>query len=1002
MAIFIKANGNSIQGTSEDYIILVTASDDLNIGLIDGGSGTDEIRFDPSSSETLTLGANVTGVESVTVGRGVEPVADTTGVLAAGVDASFYSGPLTLTGNSGSNMLIGTSFADVLAGGAGADILDGNSGIDTLIGGVGDDTYVVDDPADQIIESPYLSSIVRAATNAAGGQVSGFSVNATPSSDGRYVAFISASNSLVPGDTNNFNDVFVKDLQSGAIVRANTDAAGGQANNSSASASFSADGRYVVFDSVATNLVAGDTNSSRDVFVKDLQTGTIVRASTTATGGQANGSGFGGSLSADGRYVVFESSAANLVAGDTNISTDVFVKDLQTGAIVRANTDAAGGQTSNVNNAFNAALSADGRYVVFESLATNLVVGDTNGQADIFVKDLQTGAIVRANTSAAGAQANNQSAHASISSDGRYVAFDSFSTNLVAGDTNGSRDIYVKDLQTGEVVRASATAAGGQADTSSFSPSFSADGRYVVFESSATNLVAGDTNGQPDVFVKDLQSGSIVRANTSAAGVQTNTTSLNAALSADGRYVVFESGAANLVAGDTNVQQDIFVKDLLTGTIVRASTTTTGAQANSNSFNGSISADGRYVVFESGANNLVAGDTSGRDIFVKDLQTGTIARVNTTAAGGQTVNLGASFNATISADGSHVIFESDATTLATGDTNSTTDIFVKANPLHSGSGVDSVQSSIGYLLGADIENLTLTGTNPIDGTGNELANTLTGNAAANVLDGGAGADTISGGGGDDTYVIDNPLDVVIENTGEGFDTVRTRVDYTLAANVEAGVILSAAGLTLAGTELDNVLTDGAGADSLLGLGGNDTLIGNDGADLLDGGAGIDTMSGGGGDDTYVLDDALDLTVENFGNGVDTVRSSVSHALAPNIEILVLTGTLAIDGTGNELANTLTGNAAANVLDGGAGADTISGGGGDDTYVIDNPLDVVIENTGEGFDTVRTRVDYTLAANVEAGVILARPASRLPAPSWTTCSPMVPAPTRCSGWAATTR
>ncbi len=261
-------------------------------------------------------------------------------------------------------------------------------------------------------------------------------------------------------------------------------------------------------------------------------------------------------------------------------------------------------------------------------------------------------------------------------------------------------------------------------------------------------------------------------------------------------------------------------------------------------------------------------------------------------------------------------------------------------------GIDTVQSSVSWTLGANLENLTLTGAAAINGTGNTLANVITGNSANNILDGGTGADTLVGGLGNDTYLVDIAADTITENAGEGTDTVQSSISWTLGANLENLTLTGTTAITGTGNALDNVLT---------GNSGNNTLTGGAGNDTLDGGAGTDTMVGGIGNDTYVVAQTTDVTTENANEGIDTVQSSITWTLGANIENLTLTGTAAINGTGNALDNILTGNSGNNVLTGGAG---------NDTYVVGQSGDVPTESASQGTDTVQASITWTLGSNLE--------------------------------------
>src|SRR5438094_565922 len=296
---------------------------------------------------------------------------------------------------------------------------------------------------------------------------------------------------------------------------------------------------------------------------------TTVRVSVASDGTEGNDVSLGSALSADGRFVAFDSAATDLVAGDTNGVSDVFVHDRQTGTTERVSvaSDGAQGNGSSglVTFAFPPALSADGRFVAFVSFATNLVASDTNGATDVFVHDRQTGTTERVSVASDGTEGNAASAGATLAADGRFVAFHIAATNLVAGDTNGTTYVVVHDRQTATTERASANGF-------SAGPALSADGRFVAFHSTATNLVAGDTNGATDVFVHDRQTGTTERVSGASDGTQGNDASAGPALSADGRLVAFHSSATNLVAGDANRAYDVFVHDRAVSTTTTSTT----------------------------------------------------------------------------------------------------------------------------------------------------------------------------------------------------------------------------------------------------------------------------------------------------------------------------------------------------------------------------------------------------------------------------------------------
>ncbi len=323
------------------------------------------------------------------------------------------------------------------------------------------------------------------------------------SANGRFVAFTSQATDLVSGAGNAQDEIFVRDLLTRTTARVSVGPQGPETNSgNSHNPSPSASGRFVAFWSYADNFVPDDTNNFPDVFVRDLKVGTTERVSVGAGGAQADGVSAVPSISGNGRFVAFSSNADNLVELDTNSFADIFVRDRKLGTTERVSVATGGAQADGDSSLVAQAVSADGRFVAFWSNADNFVPGDTNGATDVFVRDRQYGTTERASVATGGAQADGGSVGASISTDGRYVAFWSDATNLVPDDTNGATDVFVRDRQLGTTERISVRSDGTQADGSSDAPSISAAGDRVAFESVARNLVSHDTNGAMDVFVR--------------------------------------------------------------------------------------------------------------------------------------------------------------------------------------------------------------------------------------------------------------------------------------------------------------------------------------------------------------------------------------------------------------------------------------------------------------------------------------------------------------------
>ncbi|MBK7644373.1 MAG: PD40 domain-containing protein, partial [Planctomycetes bacterium] len=315
--------------------------------------------------------------------------------------------------------------------------------------------------------------------------------------------------------------------------------------------------------------------------------------------------------------MAFRAEATNLVPGDTNGVADIFLRDRRHATTERVSVGP-GGTQSNAQSMY-PAVSDDGRFIVFVSSASNLVLGDTNGVPDIFLRDRQAGSTQRVSVSSLGAQGNGASDLPSITPDGRFVAFMSAASNLVAGDLNGHADVFLRDRATGSTQRVSVASDGAEGDGDSYQPALSDDGRFVAFSSWATTLVPGDTNFAMDVFVRDMQLGTTERVSLGQTGAQGNSHSGFASITADGRWVSFSSEASNLLGGSITPLGGVFVRDRLTNTLEKVDTPTGGGIQNGIPLTTSMTPDGRYIAFRSEASDLVPGDTNNSaDIFIHD------------------------------------------------------------------------------------------------------------------------------------------------------------------------------------------------------------------------------------------------------------------------------------------------------------------------------------------------------------------------------------------------
>jgi Tol biopolymer transport system component len=398
-------------------------------------------------------------------------------------------------------------------------------------------------------------------------------------------------------------------------------------NGDSRRASFSADGKKLVFQSRATNLTDQPTKDRTQIYMADLETGKLDLVSLTSQNEPSNGDAVFASLSADGSKLVFCSESSSLVPGDTNSFEDIYLRDLETGSIERVSVSSHGLQGNSAS--LRPSISHDASTLAFASRAKNLVPDDTSYRQDIFVRDLESKTTRRINLGPDGEEANGYSDNPQISGNGRFVVYNSMASNLVSGDTNGFQDIFLSDLKTGRTERVNVGPNHEQANGKTYEASVSDNGRYVAFYSYADNLVEHDNNDHLDVFVRDRLLETTERVSLDHRGQEIDGASYWAKISGDGTAVAFVSSAKGITEKEGYGYNDVFVRDRDLKTTTKVSVGSRGARSKASSTEPSLSSDGKNVAFTSWASNLVNESNRTRaDVFLHSRDERTTRRVS--------------------------------------------------------------------------------------------------------------------------------------------------------------------------------------------------------------------------------------------------------------------------------------------------------------------------------------------------------------------------------------
>lgn len=623
-------------------------------------------------------------------------------------------------------------------------------------------------------------SIERMSVNVSGQQANGASFKPAFSPDSTKIAFESDAANLLPSGLNGERQIIIKDIASGQITLVSSNASGQAANADCLDMEFSPDGHKMVFESDATNLVAGVTNGKRHVYMKDLDTGVVTLISSNTAGAAGNQNSGDPMFSPDGTKVVFSSISSNFAAGDNNLSSggrDIFIKDLATGVTSLVSSDA-NGNIGN-GNGDDPSWSFDGKSVIFWSSASNLVPGGTNGVEQVYIKNIQTGAVRLVSVDNAGDQSNGYNNDPSFTPDNKMITYWSDASDILPGDTNAKSDIVLYNLATNKVSIGSANAQGVIGNGSSQDPLFTADGKYLTMKSTSSNFDPAANNDKYQIFVKDMTTGEMELLSTNNQGVQGNDSSDDPIFSDNGKYVAFESFATNFVSGDTNGKLDIYMARV---TLVDSETPPIFGTPHVDRLNGTSGND--YMDALAG-NDRVDG-LAGNDTIIG----GAGADVLTGGTGADLYTF-ANLTHSVETARDRIVDFSLAqdkidlgglgfTSLTTHTTTLAGELRLTYSAASDRTYVQSDQSTFEFFLDGNLRT-TLTNSHFIfneDIVGDGGNNTLIGTSAGEIIKGLAGNDTITGNGGADTIDGGAGKDVFTGNAGADIFTFKLLTEST--------------------------------------------------------------------------------------------------------------------------------------------------------------------------------------------------------------------------------